>query len=268
MGGRIAALTILGVLAVAPAAQAEDFSLQHQHSGVKDASAEGNVTFPDAGGANVSITVTDRAKDGWCAKAWVTSNLPPSTHTTYQVCNVGEQQTYTVALPATARCDVTFVEVQVARIDPSEGNKIEMGDSQRMTNPCPPIAQPAPPPPPPPPPPAAIDAHIKHDWTAYPRWSRNERLKVTGVPAGAAVELRCRGKGCPGKRRTIAVHNGAADVHRVLRGRHLRVGDVLELHVTRADMIGKFMRFKIRRNRTPSSQVLCLPVGATSPGRC
>jgi hypothetical protein len=266
MGGRFAALTLLGALALAPAAQAEDFSLKYVYSGQLVASAEGSVTFPDAGGAAVNVTVTDRNEDGWCAQAWVTSNLPPSTHKTYRVCGVAKQQTFSLALPGGARCNVSFVEVQVGRIDPSNGNKIELGESRRMANPCPP--PPATQVPAPPPPPARVDARIEHSWVAYRRWTRNIRLAVRDVPAGAAVELRCRGKGCPGKRRSVPVRNGRANVHRALRGRHLRPGASLEVRVTRGDMIGKVMRFKIRRRHTPSNQVLCLPRGAASPQRC
>jgi len=43
---------------------------------------------------------------------------------------------------------------------------------------------------------------------------------------------------------------------------------VLEVRVTRADMIGKVMRFKIRRRHSPATQRLYLPVGTTSPGPC
>ena len=128
MGGRIAVPAVLGLLAFAPAAQAEDFSLTHSHSGAVDASAQGSVTFPETtGGASVSITLTDRSEDGWCAQAWVKSNLAPATHKTFQVCGVAKQQTWSLNLPDGARCNVAFVEVIVGRVDPSEGNKTELG---------------------------------------------------------------------------------------------------------------------------------------------
>ncbi len=241
----------------------------HKHSGVTDASAEGTVTFPDAGGANVSVTVTDRDEDGWCADAWVTSNLPANTHKQYQVCNVAKQATYSLALPATARCDVTFVEVQVGRVDPSNNNKTELGDTKRIENPCPPLPPaPTPAPPPPPAPPATITAPVRDEWVAARRWTRNVGLSVAGVPAGASVQLRCHGHGCPGTRRTVTVRNGKADIHRVLKRRHLRPGAVLEVWVTRADMIGKVRRFKVRRSHVPSAQTLCVAPGATTPARC
>jgi hypothetical protein len=257
-------LAILALLVFAPAAQADTFSLQHYHSGALDAEAQGDVTFPDAGGAVVNVTVSDRNEDGWCGDAWVRSNLPPATHKLYQVCGVAKQQTFTYTLPATARCDITFVEVQVGRVDPSNGNKTELGEVKRMDHPCPPLPQPAPPPPP-----QRIASGVSFNWTANGRWTVNDRLSVRDVPAGAAVELRCSGHGCPVKRKVVAVSkSGRADVHRVLRRRHLRPGAVLELRVTRADMIGKVVRFRVRRGRTPAWQVLCLPPGAGSPARC
>ncbi len=263
MGVRHAAIAIAALLVCAPAAQADTFSLQHYHSGALDAEAQGDVTFPDAGGAVINVTVSDRNEDGWCGDAWVRSNLPPATHKLYQVCGVGKQQTWTLPLPATARCNITFVEVQVGRVDPSNGNATELGEAKRMNYACPPLPQPAPPPPP-----QRIDARVGFTWTATRRWTRNLTLSARDVPPGAAVELRCRGKGCPGARKAIAVKNGRADVHRVLKRHRLRPGARLELRITRADMVGKVVRFHVRRGRVPSWQVLCLPPGAAAPAAC
>lgn len=258
------AIAIALLLVFVPAADADTFSLQHYHSGALDAEAQGDVTFPDAGGAVVNVTVSDRSEDGWCGDAWVRSNLPPATHKLFQVCGVGKQQTFAVTLPATARCNITFVEVQVGRIDPSNGDKTELGEAKRMNYTCPPLPQPAPPPPP-----QKIDSGVSFGWTAGRRWTVNSRLSVRDVPAGASVELRCRGRGCPGARKVVTVSkSGRADVHRVLRRHRLRPGARLELRVTRADMISKVVRFHVRRGHTPSWQVLCLPPGAVSPARC
>jgi hypothetical protein len=256
-----AALVLVALLAFAPAARADTFSLQHYHSGTLDAEAQGDVTFPDAGGAVVNVTVSDRNEDGWCGDAWVRSSLPPATHKLFQVCGVAKQQTFTVNLPATARCNITFVEVQVGRVDPSNGDKTELGEVKRMDYVCPPLPQPAPP--------AKIDSGVSFNWSANRRWTVNTRLSVRDVPAGASVQLLCRGRGCPGKQKAVTVSkSGRANVHRALGHRHLRPGARLELRVVRADMIGKVVRFHVRRGRTPSWQVLCLPPGAASPARC
>jgi hypothetical protein len=266
MGGRIAALTILGALALAGPAQAENFSLTHSHSGLEDARADGSVTFPDAGGAEFTVSVTDRSEDGWCAQVWVSSNVPIPPHENLRACGVTVQKTYSLSLPGGARCNVSFVDVQVGRIDPSNGNTIELGPLQRIANPCPPLPQPTPVPTPAPP--EKIDSGIDHNWTAFRRWTVNERLLVTDIPEGAAVELRCRGKGCPGKRKAVAVRNGKANVHRILRRRHLRVGARLEVRITREGMVGKIRRFTIRRSKSPSTTLRCLPPGAPKPVLC
>src|SRR5262249_46506934 len=119
MAGRFALAAVLGLLVVPTQAQAVDFSLQHKHSGQLDATAQGSSKFGDNGGATISVTVTDRSEDGWCAGAWVTSNLPASTHKYYEACGVAQQRTYTLQLPATSRCNLSFVEVQVGRVDHS-----------------------------------------------------------------------------------------------------------------------------------------------------
>jgi hypothetical protein len=268
MGGRIAALTILGALAFAGPAQAEDFSLTHSHSGQEDARADGAVTFPDAGGAEFTVSVTDRSEDGWCAQVWVTSNVAIGAHDPYRACGVTVQKTYALSLPGGTRCNVSFVDIQVGRIDPSNGNAIELGPLRRITNPCPPLPQPTPAPPPPPP--TKIDARLDFNWTWYPRWTTNDTFTINDIPEGATVELRCSGKhkDCPGKRKAVAVRNGKADVHRVLRGRRIHVGATLEVRITRPDMIGKVVSFKVRRGKRPSKTTRCLPPGATRPVRC
>jgi len=259
-------LAIVALLVVAPAARADTFSLQHYHSGQLDAEAKGDVTFPDAGGAIINVTVTDQSEDGWCADAWVRSNLPPGTHRLLQKCGVGKQDTWTVTLPADARCNITFVDIQVGRVDPSNGDKTELGESKRFDHPCPPLPQA----PPPPPPPQKIVSGVSFNWSANRRWTLNDRLSVRDVPPGAAVALRCSGHGCPGRKaKTVKVSSaGRADLHKLLRHRRLRPGARLEVWITRADMIGKVLRFHVRRGHTPSWKVLCLPPGATAPARC
>jgi hypothetical protein len=266
MRGPLAILTLAVLLLVAPAARADTFSLSHSHGGVLDAQAQGDVTFPDTGGAVIHVTVSDRDEDGWCGDAWVTSNLPPATQKHYQVCGVAKQQTYTLNLPAAARCDVTFVEVTVGRVDPSNDNQTELGQVSRMANPCPPLPVPAPVPAPPPP--APIDAGVTWNFFAASRWTRNETLTVRDTTPGTVVQLTCRGRHCPIKKRTVAFKGVHANVHRALGRKHLHPGNVLELRVTRDGTIGKVFRFKVRRNRPPAVTQLCLPPGAPSPTHC
>ena len=65
---------------------------------------------------------------------------------------------------------------------------------------------PTPPPPPPaaPRPPPGVErilSTVRPFWVEYRRYVVLRRLRVAGVPAGAAVEVRCKGRGCPFRRR-------------------------------------------------------------------
>jgi hypothetical protein len=278
MGGRIAVAVVLGLLLVPSSAQAVDFSLQHKHSGQLDATAQGTVTFGANGGATISVTVTDRNEDGWCADAWVSSNLPASTHKVYEACGVAQQRTYTLNLPATSRCNITFVEVQVGRVDHSNNDKTELGDAKRMPYTCPPVATPTPvrtvaptpvpTPAPPPPPPAKVVSTVSHYWVVSRHWTRDTKLLVRRLPAGATVQVRCQGHGCFKATHTVAIRGGHADVHRWLRSRHLRSGAFVEVRITAPNMVGKVMRFKVRSRKLPIAQRLCLQPGATAVTRC
>jgi hypothetical protein len=263
---------------VPSSAQAVDFSLQHKHSGVLDATAQGTVTFGANGGAAISVTVTDRNEDGWCADAWVTSNLPASTHKQYEACGVAQQRTYTLNLPATSRCNITFVEVQVGRVDHSNKDKTELGDAKRMPYTCPPVATPTPVPTiaptpvptpvPTPAPPAKIVSTVSHYWTVSSRWTRNTKLLVRDLPAGATVQVRCKGHGCFRATHTVTIHGDHADVHRWLRTRHLRSGAYVEVRISAPNMVGKVMRFRVRGHKLPAVQRLCMAPGTTTVSRC
>jgi hypothetical protein len=256
MAGRLVTLALGAFLALTGVARADVFSLQHSHDGIVDADASGDVTFPDGGGAVVNITVTDRAQDGWCGDAWVTTNL--NNETKYQVCNVATSRSYTLNVPGGARCNVTFVNIQVGRVDPSNGNKTELGPAQRIANPCPPVAPPPPPPP--------VGAKVKYTFSANRHYTVTTGLSVSFVPAGATVALHCS-HGCPHLRR-VAVHNGRANVYRLLRHRRLRPGTTLQVGVTAPGMVGTVWSFKVRRGVLPRFTTRCLAPGAGTPSRC
>ena len=79
--------------------------------------------------------------------------------------------------------------------------------------------------------------------------------------------VRCKGKGCPPRMRSVRVRRGRATIT-ALRGRKLRVGAVVEVRVTAPQMVGKVKRYTIRRGRLPSASELCLPPGARRTTRC
>ena len=105
-------------------------------------------------------------------------------------------------------------------------------------------------------------------WLVRQRYTRARQLLVRALPAGARVRLRCRGRGCPFKRRAVPTRTGTANAGRRLAGARLRPGTVLELRVTSAAAPAQLLRYAIRRGKRPKLTRLCVPPGARAPGRC
>jgi hypothetical protein len=97
--------------------------------------------------------------------------------------------------------------------------------------------------------------------------TRFTRFLVEGLSPAGRVEVRCIGRGCPLTRRAF---NGRRrlDVARLLGGRRLRAGTVLEVRHTRSGRVGRVLRLTMRPRSAPSVVELCLAPGATRPGNC
>jgi hypothetical protein len=96
------------------------------------------------------------------------------------------------------------------------------------------------------------------------------RLRLTGVPARARVQVRCTGRGCPfAVRRAKAPRRGVVDALAALtrRQRTLRAGQRLEVRVTETGKVGKVVRYAVRRGRPPAPATLCLPPGSGAAKR-
>ena len=92
---------------------------------------------------------------------------------------------------------------------------------------------------------------------------------VIRVPAGARVEIRCRGIGCPHKARRTGGVGLSRTLHvRRFARRTLRPGTVIQIFVTKRGAIGKYTRFRIRAGKPPSRVDRCLPPGRKRPVRC
>jgi Putative metal-binding motif len=115
-----------------------------------------------------------------------------------------------------------------------------------------------------------ISAGVSTSWTVRGRRVRIDRLLVSGVAAGETVELRCRGRRCPVKRREAGTpRRGKVNVLSALRRkRRFRAGQTLEVRITSPDRVGKVVRYRLMRGRTPIGKRLCLPPGARSPRGC
>ena len=95
-----------------------------------------------------------------------------------------------------------------------------------------------------------------------------DALEVLQAPRGTRVEVRCRGRSCPFRRkvRTSPANNRRVRFREV---RHrLRAGILLQVFITKPGAIGKYTSFKIRGNATPLRRDRCLVPGVRKPMRC
>jgi hypothetical protein len=93
------------------------------------------------------------------------------------------------------------------------------------------------------------------------------RLLSVRAPEGAQALVRCRGRGCPVKRAEKLV--GRAPVRFAAFERLIPARVVLEVLVHRGDSVGKYTRFKFRRNRRIPRRVDgCLWPGTTRMAPC
>ena len=98
--------------------------------------------------------------------------------------------------------------------------------------------------------------------------SAGTRVSLLGVrgPPGMNVRVRCRGRDCPWKRRSVTADDGSVRFRRLQR--RLRAGTVIEVFATRPGHIGKYTRFRIRRGRAAARVDACVAPGAGRPSTC
>jgi hypothetical protein len=120
-----------------------------------------------------------------------------------------------------------------------------------------PLPQPTPAAPPPlwPFPVVSVGAYILDHGSRIVLW----RVKA---PRGAKIEVRCRGPGCPLRRRSFRPGR-----IRPLE-RYLRAGVAITIRVTRPGFIGKYTRVVIRSRKPPRRRDACLFPGDRRPRPC
>ncbi|MDQ6606665.1 MAG: Ig-like domain repeat protein, partial [Actinomycetota bacterium] len=133
------------------------------------------------------------------------------------------------------------------------------------------------------PPPQRLLAVLQWSFVFHPTYTTVPLLQGNGVPAGATVQIKCRGHGCPYAKRVIAVSNAksckttttrrctklssarvglaAAFLHH-----HLRPGTQLTVEILRPGWIAKYFRFTIRAGHAPRQLLSCLAPGGIRPG--
>jgi Ca2+-binding RTX toxin-like protein len=99
------------------------------------------------------------------------------------------------------------------------------------------------------------------------------KLTVTGLAAGSQVVATCKARvqrRCPFKRATRrATRAGAtASFTTLVRGKRLPAAANVELRITAAGTVGRFVRFSIRGNADPRVSDLCLLPGSSVAKKC
>jgi hypothetical protein len=84
------------------------------------------------------------------------------------------------------------------------------------------------------------------------------------TPRGTRIRIRCSGKGCAFKRKAVAARLiGLRSLRRTYRPKAR-----IEIQVTKAGKIGKYMSVRTRRGKAPVRVDRCLMPGKTKPVRC
>ncbi len=100
---------------------------------------------------------------------------------------------------------------------------------------------------------------------------RLKLLKVQQVPAGARIEVRCKGHGCPlrfARRVTVRGRNGVTPVTFGAFERYLGSGVILEILISKSGEIGKYTRFAVRHGKLPERVDMCLDPAGIKPLVC
>jgi Putative metal-binding motif len=104
----------------------------------------------------------------------------------------------------------------------------------------------------------------------FDTYTRVTSLVVSHVPKASTIDVRCNGRGCPFKSKSVRPRGSASHVQleRLLRRVELRRGAMIEVRVTERAHIGTVVRFTIRIGKNPIVRTRCLPPGAKKPGPC
>jgi len=79
------------------------------------------------------------------------------------------------------------------------------------------------------------------------------------LPARAVVRLRCTGRGCPFRSRTLERPGEPLTVP------GLRAGQTIQVLITAPAHDGKLVRWRLRSSRTPVAGTRCVPLGNSRP---
>ena len=113
-----------------------------------------------------------------------------------------------------------------------------------------------------------IDADATWEWNNLRGRTRANSLIVKDIPAGATVEVICKGKGCPFAKKAFPYKKATLELARKLKKKRMKAGTTLEVRVVKPGAIGWVVTFKMRKKGQAAFKVQCLPVGATKAAAC
>jgi virginiamycin B lyase len=120
-------------------------------------------------------------------------------------------------------------------------------------------------------------------------WSRTYAIMealIVRMPTGAQLEVDCRGKGCPFRRKHVTTPTssapcrrrhcprrrpprGGTDLAGLFKGRRLSVGALVSVTVTKPGWVSKSFTFTVRADKPPRVRITCTTPGAAGPaGEC
>ena len=100
---------------------------------------------------------------------------------------------------------------------------------------------------------------------------RFKYVRVLRIPAGATVRMKCRGKGCKGRKsftRKFTKRRARFDLTKRIKQHRLRKGARLEIRVTMPGAIGRVFVIKALADGDSSGSVRCVRPGAKKTIRC
>jgi hypothetical protein len=103
-----------------------------------------------------------------------------------------------------------------------------------------------------------VGSTVSASWKFFTGYTRLSTLNVLGVPAGATITLRCKGKkaSCAFKRKTIAVRSAAAKVALGKYFKHAKLANrtKIEVRITKPGMVGVDVVLTTRNGRLPTKR--------------
>jgi Bacterial Ig domain/Bacterial Ig-like domain len=98
-----------------------------------------------------------------------------------------------------------------------------------------------------------VNATLSSDYDAFRRFTKYNVLTVKGVPEGATVTVKCKGKKCP-RKSFKTTRKGNVKLSKFAK-KKLRAGVTLTIRVTKPGAIGKQFVIKIRAGKRPTLKI-------------